>query len=169
MDKASIKEELRAAKAMSKASADEKEIRKTAIENAKKKLTALSAVKKNFRGVTEITQPDFAELDGLYDREDEINAEMKSLYLELSASKEFKDSVKKAEIQQKIASLKGEKKALQKKIKDEMNRHAYFNRAAKPYLDAEKLVKQADNYTHLGDIEAEYEAAKSRVGAMVQE
>ena len=169
MDKDSIKEELRAAKAMSKASADEKEIRKTAIENAKKKLTALSAVKKNFRGVTEITQPDFAELDGLYDREDEINAEMKSLYLELSASKEFKDSVKKAEIQQKIASLKGEKKALQKKIKDEMNRHAYFNRAAKPYLDAEKLVKQADNYTHLGDIEAEYEAAKSRVGSTVQE
>ena len=169
MNKTDIKEELRAAKAMSRASADEKEMRKTAIENAKKKLTALSAVKKNFKGVTEISQPDFAELDRLYDREDEINAEMKSLYLELSASKEFKDSVKKAEIQQKIASLKGEKKTLQKKIKDEMNRHAYFNRAAKPYLDAEKLVKQADNYTHLGEIEAEYEAAKSRIGATVQE
>ena len=36
-------------------------------------------------------------------------------------------------------------------------------------LQSEKLVKQADNYTHLGEIEAEYEAAKSRIGATVQE
>ncbi len=169
MDKHNVKEELRVAKAMPTNSKEEKEIRKIAIENAKKKLTAMSAVKKNFKGVTELVQPDFAVLDGLYDREDEINAEMKNLYLELSASKEFKDPVKKAETKQQIASLKGEKKALQKKIKDEMNRHAYFNRAAKPYLDAEKLVKQADNYTHLGDIEAEYEAAKNRVGSAAQE
>lgn len=168
-DKHNLKEELRIAKAMPKNDASEKEIRKIAIENAKKKLTAISAVRKNFKGTTELTKPDFAELEKLYDRENEIDTEMKNLYLELSASKEFKDSVKKAEIKQAIASLKGEKKALQKKIKDEMNRHAYFNRAAKPYLDAEKLVKQADNYTHLGDIEAEYEAAKSRVGATVQE
>ncbi len=168
-DKLNVKEELRVAKAMPKTSKDEKEIRKIAIENAKKKLTAISAVKKNFKGVTEIAQPDFAEFEKLYDREDEINAEMKNLYIELSASKEFKDPVKKAETKQQIASLKGEKKTLQKKIKDEMNRHAYFNRAAKPYLDAEKLVKQADNYTHLGDIEAEYEAAKNRVGSGAQE
>ena len=89
--------------------------------------------------------------------------------LVLYVTLESKDSVRKAEISQTIASLKSEKKNVQKSIKDEMNRHAYFNRAAKPYLDAEKLVKQADNYTHLGDIEAEYEAAKSRVGSTVQE
>ena len=94
---------------------------------------------------------------------------MKSLYLTLSSVKKSGDSVKKAEIKQQIASLKGEKKSLQGKVKTEMNRHAYFNRAAKPYLDAEKLVKQADNYTHLDDIEAEYEAAKNRVGSAVQE
>ena len=169
MDKADVKAELRTAKAMPKTSADDKEIRKIAIENAKKKLTAIASVKKNFKGVSQLVQPDFAELDGLYDREEAINAEMKSLYLELSASKEFKDPAKKAEIKQSIASLKSEKKTLQGRIKEEMNRHAYFNRAAKPYLDAEKLVKQADNYTHLDDIEAEYEAAKNRVGSAVQE
>ncbi len=167
-EKTNIRADLKAAKAMPKTSKDEKEIRKIAIENAKKRLTAMASVKKNFKGVTELIQPDFADLEKLYDREDEINAEMKNLYLELSASKEFKDPAKKAETKQKIASLKGEKKTLQKKVKDEMNRHAYFNRAAKPYLDAEKLVKQADNYTHLGDIEAEYEEAKNRVGTITQ-
>ncbi len=157
LSKADVKEELRAAKQMSKDDADAKEIRKLAIENAKKKLTAVAAVKKNFRDVTELTQPDFAELDRLYDREDEINAQMKALYTE-----------KPADAKQQIASLKAEKKTLQVQIKNEMNRHAYFNRAAKPYLDAAKLVKQADNYTHLGDIEAEYEQAKIRVSAKVQ-
>ena len=151
MSKAEIKSELRQAKKMAKSSAEEKEIRKIAIENAKKKLTAAAAVKKNFRDVTELTQPDFAVLDRLYDREDEINAQMKTLY-----------SNKNADSKQLIASLKAEKKGLQTEIKNEMNRHAYFNRAAKPYLDAEKLVKQADNYRHLGDIEAEYEKAVVR-------
>ena len=151
MSKAEIKSELRQAKKMAKNSAEEKEIRKIAIENAKKKLTAAAAVKKNFRDVTELTQPDFAELDRLYDREDEINAQMKTLYTN-----------KSADSKQLIASLKAEKKGLQTEIKNEMNRHAYFNRAAKPYLDAEKLVKQADNYRHLGDIEAEYEKAVVR-------
>lgn len=169
MEKHNVKNELKAAKAMPKTSKDEKEIRKIAIENAKKKLTAMASVNKNFKGVTELIQPEFSKLESLYDREDEINAEMKNLYIELSAAKEFKDAVKKDETNQKIASLKSEKKALQKQIKNEMNRHAYFNRAAKPFLDAEKLVKQAENYTHLGDIEAEYEEAKNRVGVITQE
>ncbi len=169
MEKHNLKEDLKAAKAMPKNTSDEKEMRKTAIENAKKKLTAAAAVKKNFKGVTELVQPDFADLESLYEHEDRIDEEMKTLYLELSSAKKFKDPSLKAEAKQRIASLKSEKKALQRKIKNEMNRHAYFNRAAKPYLDAEKLVKQADNYTHLSDIEAEYENAKNRLSAAIQE
>ncbi|MBR3596446.1 MAG: MFS transporter [Clostridia bacterium] len=157
-----VKTELTHAKAMTKNSAEEKEMRKTAIENAKKKKTAVSAVKKYFKDVNELVQPDFSDLDRMYDREDEINKEMKALYLELDDIKKAKDRTRKAETEQKIASLKSEKKKLQADIKEEMNRHAYFNRAAKPYLDAEKLVKQAENYTHLDDIAEKYEEAKAR-------
>ena len=157
LTKEDVKQELRAAKNMSRAGNEEKEMRKLAIENAKKKLTAVAAVRKNFKDVHELKQPDFAELDRLYDREDEINAEMKALYTEKAAG-----------LKQKVAKLKAEKKALQQDIKAEMNRHAYFNRAAKPYLDAAKLVKQADNYTHLDDIEAEYEQAKIRAAAQAE-
>ncbi len=163
MNKTDIKNELKAAKIMPKNSKDEKEIRKIAIENAKKKLTAISSVKKYFKDTAELIQPDFSELESLYDRENEINAEMKALYLELDTAKKSKNAVEKAEISQKIASLKSEKQKLHKSVKEEMNRHAYFNRAAKPYVDAEKLIKQAENYTHLDEIEEKYEEAKIRV------
>lgn len=165
-DKAAVKLSLKEAKLMPKNTDNEKEIRKIAVENARKMLTAINAVKKNFKNATELIQPDFSVLDALYDREDEADAEMKKLYLALSDAKKSKDAVTKAELTQSIASLKSEKKNIQKSIKDEMNRHAYFNRAAKPYIDAEKLIKQAENYTHLDEIEEKYEEAKNRVEIM---
>ena len=43
-----------------------------------------------------------------------------------------------------IRDLKKARNAVQKQAKAEMDRHAYFNRAAKPYIDAEKTVKQSE-------------------------
>ncbi len=163
MDNSNVKNELRAAKAMPKSTKDEKEIRKIAVENAKKKITAVKSVNKYFKGTTELIQPDFSELDRLYDREDEINAELKELYLRLSDAKKMKDALLKAELSQSIADLTSEKKQLQKSVKTEMNKHAYFNRAAKPYLDAKRLITQRENTTHLDEITELYEDAKKRL------
>ncbi len=160
-NKADIKAELAAAKRMPRASADEKKMRSIATDNAKKKLTAINSVNKYFKDLSELVQPDFSALDSLYDREEAIDAEMKELYLALDKAKKDK-TIDKASLKQSIASLKTEKKQIQKDTKEEMNRHAYFNRAAKPFLDAEKLVKQAENYTHLDDIAEKYEEAKAR-------
>ena len=44
-----------------------------------------------------------------------------------------------------------------------MNRHARFNRAAKPYLDAVKLLKEKDNYENLEKIYGLYDEAKARL------
>ncbi len=165
MDKSNIKEELRTAKAMPKTSKEEKEIRKTAVENAKKKLTAVKSVNKFFKGTTELVQPDFAVLDSLYDREDAINAELKELYVRLDEAKKAKNAELKAELSGTISALNEEKKQLQKSVKTEMNKHAYFNRAAKPYLDAKKLITQKNNCTHLDEITELYEDAKTRLEA----
>lgn len=165
MDKSNIKEELKTAKAMPKASKEEKEIRKTAVENAKKKLTAVKSVNKFFKGTTELVQPDFAVLDSLYDREDAINAELKELYVRLDEAKKAKNAELKAELSGTISALNEEKKQLQKSVKTEMNKHAYFNRAAKPYLDAKKLITQRNNCTHLDEITELYEDAKARLEA----
>ena len=45
---------------------------------------------------------------------------------------------------------------------------AYFARAAKPYLDAKKIIEQAENYTHLEEIEAIYDEAKVRYEAKLK-
>ena len=45
----------------------------------------------------------------------------------------------------------------------ETDKHANFNRAAKPFLDAEKLLKQKENYTHFEEIAAMYDEAKARI------
>ena len=50
-----------------------------------------------------------------------------------------------------------------------MDKHAYFARAAKPYLDAEKLVKQEENYKHYDELDAMYEEAKARYEAKLAE
>ena len=43
-----------------------------------------------------------------------------------------------------------------------MDKHAFFNRAAKPYLDAKKILEQKENYSHFEEIEALYDEAKVR-------
>ena len=50
-----------------------------------------------------------------------------------------------------------------------MDEHAYFSRAAKPFLNAEKLVNQAENYKHLDEIAEMYEEAKARNEAAIAE
>ena len=55
-----------------------------------------------------------------------------------------------------------EKKVILKKEKIEMDMHARYGRAAKPYIYAEKLVNQQENYTHLEEIESIYDEAKAR-------
>lgn len=157
-DMANLKAELKTARSMPKATADEKEMRKFAIEMAKKKIASCKSIKKYFKDTNELVQPDFQILDEYFDREDEIDTKLKALYLE--QKKAYKS--KRAEIKLQIKELKKEKATIQDKSKAEMDKHAYFNRAAKPYLDADKLIKQQENYTHFEDIAEQYEEAKER-------
>ncbi|MBQ8503198.1 MAG: MFS transporter [Clostridia bacterium] len=159
VDMDELKAELKHARSMPKATAEEKEMRKFAIELAKKKISSCKSIKKYFKDTTELIQPDFQILDEYFDKEDEIDAEIKALYLDL---KKEKNKEKTLEMKAKIKALKKDKEAIQDKAKAEMDKHAYFNRAAKPYLDADKLIKQQENYTHFEDIAAQYEEAKMR-------
>ena len=78
---------------------------------------------------------------------------------------EPEDVQEKADISARIDQLKKEKKELQKQQKAETEKHVQFNRAAKPYVDAEKLFKQKENFAHFEDIAAQYEEAKARAEA----
>ncbi len=153
-----LKAELKAARALSKNNAGEKEYRTFAIDMAKNKIASYKTIKKYYKDTDEIVKPDFQVLEGYYDREEQIDETIKALYIEeKKATKE-----RKAEIKATVKELSKEKSALKKTISAEMDKHANFNRIAKPVIVAEKLVKQRENYTHLDDIAEKYEEAKKR-------
>lgn len=160
-----IKQELAIAKAMPRATKEEKEVRKTAIEIAKSKKASYKAVKKYYGNGQEFKQPDFAELDKFFNAEDDCDVKLKELYLEMRDAKKAKDSSKVLQLKADIKKYEADKKDARKFSKEEMDKHAYFNRAAKVYLDAEKLIKQKDNYSHFEEIEKMYDDAKARIEA----
>ena len=158
-----INQEIAIAKAMPKSTKEEKEIRKTAIEIAKSKKASYKAVKKYFSKGQEFKQPDFAELDKFFNAEDDCEAKLKTLYLDLKEAKKAKDASKVTELKAEIKKTDADRKDARKFSKEEMDKHAYFNRAAKVYLDAEKLIKQKNNYSHFEEIEKMYDDAKLRL------
>ena len=162
LNPAEIKAELKAAKKLSKETPSDKEVRSFAIEMARNKKIAYKTIRKHFAD-TDLVQPDFMVLDALYDRDDECDAKMKKLYLEREKAKKAKMSV--SEIDEKIKKLKSDKAELHKQQKAETEKHVQFNRAAKPYVDAEHLFKQKENFAHFEDIAAQYEEAKARAEA----
>jgi Na+/melibiose symporter-like transporter len=156
-----IKAEMANAKAMPKGTKEKKEIRKFAIEVARNKKSAIKALNKFFANEN-LVKPDFAELEKIFDIEDSCDDKLKALYLELRDAKKAKDSAKAKSIKADIKSYEAKKAEARKASKAEMDKHAYFARAAKPYLDAEKLVKQEENYKHFDEIAEMYEEAKAR-------
>ena len=160
-----INQEIAIAKAMPKSTKEEKEIRKTAIEIAKSKKSSYKAVKKYFSKGQEFKQPDFAVLDKFFNAEDDCEAKLKELYVDLKTAKKAKDKSKVLELKADIKKTNSDRKDARNFSKEEMDKHAYFNRAAKVYLDAEKLVKQKDNYSHFEEIEKMYDDAKARIQA----
>lgn len=157
-----IKAELAKAKAMPKSTREEKDLRKFHIEVAKKKILACKEIKKSYSDGKKLVKLDFAVLDGFYTEEDECDERLKALYQELSLAKKAKQYNKAGEIKDEIKSVEEKKKLARKNAKAEMEKHAAFNRAAKPYLDAEKLLRQQENYSQFDKIAANYDEAKAR-------
>ena len=156
-----MRKELAQAKALPKNNDDEKEIRKFAIEVAKKKISAKKAFDKYFGNVKEFVEPDMAALTALFDKEDAIDAEIAELVKEKSIAHKAKDSAKLAEINAEIKKLEEQRKGVRGKSKKLQDEFAEFNRAAKPYIDARTLLVQEENFKHFDEIAALYDEAKA--------
>lgn len=161
-DMAELRAELAAAKAMPKTNETEKELRKFSIEVAKKKISSRKAIDKYFKDGADFSKPDFAVLEGYFAAEDACDDKLKVLYSEQRLAKKAHDTAKAKACKAEIAAEQVKRKQARKDSKAEMDRHAYFNRAAKPYLDAEKLIKQQENYSRFDEIAAMYDEAKVR-------
>ena len=148
IDFAAVAAEMREAKALPKATREEREFRKFRIQICKDKRAAKRAYDKFYGTVNEFKSPDMDALIALFDKEDELDKEI----FDLAKNQNDKAGAK---------ALSAEKKDVQKKAKSLMDEFARFNRAAKPYNDAEKFLKQYENYSHFDEIEALYENAKA--------
>ena len=157
---ADAKGELSAAKALSKSTDEEKEIRKMYIELAKKKLSAAKSFKKYYTNPDDFKELSFDTIEEYFNKEDELDEKISELAKLSHIAKKEKDSAEVKRLKTEIKKLSDERKEVRKLSKLEMDKHAQFNRAAKPYVDAEKLLKQQENFAHFNDIEALYEEAK---------
>ncbi len=156
IDLASAKKNLAEAKAMPRGNESERELRKFEIEYCKKMISARRAYDKYYGTVNEFKEPSMEELTGYFDKEDELEAEIFALLREQKTA----DSARKNELKSMLVALQGEKKDVQKKAKALMDEFAKFNRAAKPYNDAKKLLNQQEEYSHFDEIAALYDEAK---------
>ncbi len=161
-DKAEILKEISVARDMPKTTKAEKEIRSFAIDLAKSKLSSKKAIEKFYSSIDDFVQPSYLVLEGYYDQEDESNAKLKELYQLQATAKKDKDNVKLQELTTLIEEAKAQKKAAQAGVKEETEKHVYFSRAAKPFLDADKMFKQKESYSHLEELTEKYEESKAR-------
>lgn len=148
------------AKAMPKNTKVEKEERSAAIESAKNRIYSKKQITAKYDG--KIEEFDARVFEALFDREDDNLAERTRLEKELYDAKKNKNQAQIADIKAQLAKLRAEKKIIDADIKKATDENSYYNRLAKPYIDAKKLIAQAENYQHYEDIKAMYEQAKER-------
>lgn len=163
---AELKEELRKAKGLPKGTEEEKEIRQYSINFSRTRLTARKYQKEYYEGKDPIKVPDDTAINELFRMEEVYNEQEDELYKALYKAKEDKDKAKIKELNTELKALKNNIKKLNKDIRDEQNKRVFYNRSAKPWVDAVKLLKQAENYSHFSEIEKLYEDAKNRIEAL---
>lgn len=156
-------EQLKQAKAMPKVSQEEKEIRKFYIELAKTQISAIKAYNKYYGSVNEFKELGFETIEEFFNKEDELDERIEELAKLSHVARKDKDSQEVARLKAEIKKLSEERKAVRKLSKAEMDKHAQFNRAAKPYVEAKKLLTQQENFSHFDEIVAKYDTAKENV------
>lgn len=157
-----ILKELHEARNLPSNTPEEKELRKFAVETAKKKLSSKKAIEKYYPDLKTFVKPDFAILESLFDEEDAIDEKLKEMYVLSAVAKKEKDSPEIARLRKEIDGLKAKKKENLAKQKKENDIHFHYSLAAKAYNDAEKIVSQYENYSHLDELNAMYDEAKRR-------
>lgn len=157
------KAELARIKAMPVDTKEQKDEKKFLKSIEKRRIACSKAIAKYYSD-SEFKEPDYSLLEEYFDKEDECTDKLKGLYAELKDAKKS-DASRAASIKSDIAKYKAELKDAQAKQKEEMDKHAYFGRAAKLYLDSKRTVEQFENYKHLDEISSLYDEAKARYEA----
>lgn len=156
-----LKNELKEAKNLPASTEEEKEIRNYKINFCRTRITARKYQLKYYGSSTEIEKPDDTVLNELFNIEEQYNEKEDILYKKLFEAKENKDKAQIKELNNEIKELKEKFRKLNKDINTEQNNRLSYTRSSKPLLDAQKLLKQSENYTHFDEIKERYEKLTS--------
>ncbi len=159
---------VREAKAIHAGTPEEKEYKKTVLSVAKDFVYAKKAAAKYFpNGIKEF---DTSIFETLFDKEDKLAEELEATYKKLYAARDRKDKPAVEKYMQAVKAIRAEQKNVENEIKKATNENSVYNRAAKPYINAKKLLSQSENYAKFDEIAAMYEDAKLRhEQAMIEE
>lgn len=157
-----IKIKFKAAKALPKKTPEEKAYREFMIDMARNEKSAYSTYNKFFKNKAELVAPEFSVLESYFDAEDDSDAKLKELYELKNKAKLKETEIDIESVNEQIKSEKEKRKEIGKLSKAEMDKHAYYNRAVKPYLEAKRLIAQRENYSKFDEILEGYEEAKIR-------
>ena len=151
----------KAAKAMPKTTEREKELRRNTLMQIENFKTSKKAIAKYFPD--EIKEFDSKRFDELFKAEYENEVAVNEALKALKAAKDAKLKNEIPELKQAVKAFQKERAEIAQEIKKATDDNSIFYRAAKPYLDAKKLLNQAENYTHLDEIEKLYTAAAAKM------
>ena len=151
---------MKAAKSLPKSSEAEKELRRNAINRVRMIKDSKKVLANKYAGGIE--KFDVKVFEQLFEKEDELDAQIKEAVNELrSAAKEKNKDAEKA-ANEKIKKLRKDREKIRRKIKSATDENSIYTRAAKPYIEAEKILRQRENYLHYEDIKAGYKESKMR-------
>lgn len=151
------------AKAMPKSTQAEKELRREAIDTARQERFSKKKLAQYYpNGIVEFDRTVFNEI---FAREDEIESERHEKIVQLGTARKNKDREAEKKLQAELRALQTEKQQLARREKTLGDEYARFTRAAKPWLDAQKLLIQQENYSHYEEIRAHYEESKAKAEA----
>ena len=154
------KSEIAIARALPKSTPEESAYRKEAITIARDFAFAKKAAAKYYSN--NIVEFDAGIFEKLFAKEDELAELLEATYQKLYRARDNKDKVAVDTCMNEVKSIKAQQKALEKDIKKATNDNSIYNRAAKPYINAKKLLAQSENYARFDEIAAMYEEAKVR-------
>lgn len=151
---------MKAAKSLPKSTEAEKELRRNAINRVRMIKDSKKVLANKYAGGIE--KFDVKVFEQLFEKEDELDAQIKEAVNELrSAAKEKNKDAEKA-ANEKIKKLRKDREKIRRKIKSATDENSIYTRAAKPYIEAEKILRQRENYLHYEDIKAGYNESKMR-------
>lgn len=158
-----LRKNLMEAKKLPSDTEEEKSLRKYKIDFCRTRITAKKYYLKYYSGSKPFVVPDDTVLNELYNEEERYDNEEDALYKALFKANEEKNKAESAKIKREIKDLKEKFKKLNKAINEEQNHRLSYTRSAKPLLDAQKLLRQAENYTHFEEIKQRYDQAKKNL------